>query len=142
MKVLIITVISILLISACSENACNCPGLYSNFKISTKTYSEKIDLDSVILTDYGPDYRMADWQDLLKIQSIHNWADEVGLQNDSSYHIKNNGERFWDNRSYFITRFDEHDKPSHFFAHDDIDSNFICLGSWYNHSLKILLVKK
>lgn len=116
---------------------------YINFLISNKQYSEKIDLDSAILVDYGSEWRMADWQDLLKIENIQEYCQEIGVQRGYHYYVKNNGERFWSStkRHYFISRFD-HEKPVSYLAHDQIDNNFLCLGSWYDVNFPILLVKK
>ncbi|TAL68545.1 MAG: hypothetical protein EPN82_09710 [Bacteroidetes bacterium] len=144
MKKLIILIAIILLFTACSDNSCDSnESDYSNFKISDKSYPETLDLDSVVITNYGSQYRMADWIDLLKIISIEDFANDVGIKKGSHYYVKNNGERFLDgsNRHFFISRFD-HNKPDSYLAHDQIDSNFLCLGSWYGDTLQILLVKK
>jgi hypothetical protein len=145
MKITTYIIALTLIISACSDDNCNCPtsyNNYSNFKITSKSYSEKNDLDSAVLTDYGEEYRMADWQDLLKIISIAEFSDEVGIKNGNHYYIKYNGERFYsDTRQYFISRYDGN-LPSGYLAHDQIDNNFLCLGSWYDENFPVLIVKK
>lgn len=117
----------------------------SDFKITSGRYSEKEDLDQMIRNEFGNQYRLADWNDILTFrENIEEWADSIGLAvggGKDALMISNDGYRIWLARQYSISRFN-HNKPEHVLAHDEIDNNFICLGSWYGLNRHILAVKK
>jgi hypothetical protein len=74
-------------------------------------------------------------------KNIEELADSLGLLEGEDLLISNDGYRIWLGRQYYIARFN-HIKPRHFLAHDAIDNNFICLGSWFGVSKHVLAVKK
>lgn len=115
-----------------------------DFKITAGKYNEKEDLYRVIQTEFGDDYRMADWNDILPFRAtIENWADRIGLPvgEENALFISNDGYRIWLGRQYYISRF-SHGKPGQFLAHDEIDDEFVCLGSWYDLARRVLCVKR
>jgi len=117
----------------------------SDFKITSGRYNEKQDLDRMIGKEFGEDYRLADWNDILTFsENIGQWADSIGLVNGGEKNalmISNCGYRIWLRRQYSISRFN-HNKPGHFLAHGSINDNFVCLGSWYGLNRHVLAVKK
>jgi len=117
----------------------------SDFKITSGKYSEKENLDQMIRKEFGEEYRLADWNDILTFSNnIEEWADSVGFVESGEKNallISNDGYRIWLGRQYFISRFN-HSKPEHFLEHNAIDNNFVCLGSWYGLNRHILAVKK
>ncbi|NQU32937.1 MAG: M23 family metallopeptidase [Bacteroidetes bacterium] len=117
----------------------------SDFKITSGRYNEKEDLDQIIRKEFCEDYRLADWNDISTLsKNIEEWADSVGFVEsgeENALLISNDGYRIWLGRQYFISRFN-HSKPEHFLEHNSIDSNFVCLGSWYGLNKHILAVKK
>ncbi len=144
-NLLVFLCVSIWLIFSCSENSCDCPGVdsFGNYKLSSKTYSEKIDLDSAVLADYGDEYRMVDWlYDIKQTNEISAFCESVGIQKGNHYFVKYAGERFFSStRHYFASRFDG-EIPCGYLAHDNIDVYYLCLGSWFDQNLQIILVKK
>jgi hypothetical protein len=77
-------------------------------------------------------------------ENIEHWADSIGLAEGGGKNalmISNCGYRIWLGRQYSISRFN-HKKPEHVLAHDAIDNNFVCLGSWYGLNRHILAVRK
>jgi murein DD-endopeptidase MepM/ murein hydrolase activator NlpD len=117
----------------------------SDFKITSGRYTEKDDLDQMIRNEFGDHYRLADWNDILTFsRNIEEWADSIGLVvggGKNALMISNDGYRIWLGRQYFISRFNQN-KPEHFLAHQEINDNFVCLGSWYGLDRNILAVKK
>lgn len=115
------------------------------FKITPVKYGETEDLEQLVVDEFGPDYRMADWGDIKALEGIvdlASWADEVGIAGDaSSLYVTNNGQHFYDNyRHYFIARH-EHSVPGGFLVHDHVDNHYFDLGSWYDIEMKILCKK-
>ncbi|MCG6912697.1 M23 family metallopeptidase [bacterium BMS3Abin03] len=116
----------------------------SDFKISSGKYNEKEDLDQMIKKEFGDNYRLADWIDILTFSSnIEEWADSLGLAEgeENSLLISNDGYRIWLGRQYYISRFN-YKKPKKFLAHDSINDDFVCLGSWFALNNHVLAVKK
>ena len=141
MKYYIYTFCLLFLISCSNNDNVNTLSGYDNFKILIGGFNENQNLDSIILFKLGTTYRIADFQDLKKIISIEDWASDLKLNPDSLYIVTYNGERFTKNRQYFIKVLN-HYVPDNFLLHDQLDSNFIGLGSWYNLDANILCVKK
>ena len=115
---------------------------YENWALTTNTYSETDDLEQAVLNEFGPNWRIADWNDLLTISNdIDNWANAIGMEViEDNYIVTRNGNHFWSgNRHFFITRFD-HNVPGYYLVHDDIDNGFLCLGSWYGLDMPILCI--
>lgn len=116
----------------------------SDFKITSGRYSEKDNLDQVINEEFGEDYRLADWKDILEFSSgIEEWANALGLNEgeENALIISNEGYRIWLGRQYYISRFN-HKKPQHFLPFGSIDNDFVCLGSWFGINKHVLAVKK
>jgi murein DD-endopeptidase MepM/ murein hydrolase activator NlpD len=116
----------------------------SEFRITSGKYNEKEDLDQMIIMEFGNQYRLADWNDILTFSvNIKEWADNVGLAEGegNSLLISNEGYRIWLGRQYYISRFN-HNKPDHFLAFGSIDDNFVCLGSWFGLKRHVLAVRK
>ncbi|OQY12527.1 MAG: hypothetical protein B6I31_03040 [Desulfobacteraceae bacterium 4572_19] len=114
--------------------------------VTTEAYPETANLDSIVIATFGPNYRVADWNDLVDYSlthSIEEWADSIGMQNgDGDYYITRDGNHFWNktNRHYYIARHD-HIVPPNFLVHAHIDNHFIDLGSWYNLMKRILCIR-
>jgi hypothetical protein len=116
----------------------------SDFKITSGKYNEREDLDQIIRNEYGDNYRLADWNDILTFsKNIEEWADSLGLVEgeENSLLISNDGYRIWLSRQYYISRFN-HAKPKGFLAHNSIDDDLICLGSWVGLNNHVLAVRK
>ena len=115
-----------------------------DFKITSGKYNEKEDLDQMIGKEFGNNYRLADWNDILTFSNnIEEWADSHGLVEgeENSLLVSNDGYRIWLCRQYYISRFN-HNKPEKYLAHDAIDDDFVCLGSWFGLNFHALAVKK
>ena len=117
----------------------------SDFKITSGRYTEKEDLDQMIRKEFGEDYRLADWNDILTFrENIEEWADSIGLAvggDMDALMISNDGYRIWHKRQFSVSRFN-HNKPGNYLAHDAIDDNLVCLGSWFGQNKYVLAVRK
>ena len=115
-----------------------------DFRVTSGKYNEKKDLDQMIQIEFGDQYRLADWNDIMTFRdNIEEWADSLGLTEgeENSWLISNDGYRIWLGRQYYISRFD-HKKPKNFLAHDSMDNNCVCLGSWFGLNKHALAVRK
>ena len=81
------------------------PSPESLFRVTAGKYSETADLGDVIKNEFGDNYRLADWNDILAYSDdIQSWAKSVGMEHGDSYLVSRNAERFWSGkRHYFIT---------------------------------------
>jgi len=116
----------------------------SDFKITSGKYNEKEDLDQKIRTEFGNQYRLADWNDITTFNTnIKEWADSIGFAEgeENSLLISNDGYRIWLSRQFYISRFN-HKKPNGYMAHGSINDDFICMGSWLDLSRHVLAVRK
>jgi murein DD-endopeptidase MepM/ murein hydrolase activator NlpD len=116
----------------------------SDFKITSGKYHEREDLDQMIKKEFGDHYRLADWNDILGFSNnIEEWADSVGLAegSENALMISNDGYRIWLRRQFYISRFN-HQKPKDFLAHDAIDNDLVCLGSWFGLNYHVLAVRE
>ena len=117
---------------------------FNDFKITSGKHNEKEDLDKVIQIEFGDDYRLADWNDILAFsRNIEEWADSLGLVEgeENSWLISNDGYRIWLGRQYYISRFN-HNKPRNHLAHASINEDLVCLGSWIGLNMHVLAVRK
>ncbi len=116
----------------------------SDFKITSEKYNEKEDLDQMIRKEFGDKYRLADWNEILKLSTnIEEWADSIGLLEgeENSLLISNDGYKIWLGRQYYISRFN-HNKQKNYLAHDSIEDDLVCLGSWFGLKKHVLAVRK
>lgn len=118
----------------------------SDFKVTEGMYSDTEDLDQAIRTEFGENYRIADWNDILAFsKDIVTWADSIGLGlgESNSLMVSNDGYRIWLSRQYYISRFNSiRPKSTQFLSHDAIGDDFICLGSWRGIKRPILAIRK
>jgi len=115
------------------------------FRFTGKKYSETDNLEQAVMDEFGNNYRIADFNDLITYaqnNDIEAWADKIGLKDEiKSLMVTYNGAHFWEgSRHYFLSRHD-HNPPGSYLVHADIDNHFIDLGSWYGLNMPILCKK-
>jgi len=121
----------------------------SQFKITSGYYSETDDLNQAVKSEFGNNYRVADWNevadDMVRTYdgNIEHWADRIGMKHNENYFVTWDGKGFWNggNRHYFITRFDSV-VDNNYLVHSSLFNNFITLGSWYDIKERILAIRK
>ncbi len=123
-----------------------------NFKLTSSTYPESADMNKACKDEFGPEWRLADWNDLKNFYNnggdLTALLDYLGmkyypdrLQGDSAW-VSVNGEEFYSSgRHYFIARHDHETSflcqygrwpgGACFLEHDQLDNHLISLGSWY-----------
>lgn len=132
------------------------------FKATKNAYWETGDVVNACQNEFGPNYRLADWNDIIWFKNSGGTLDaffiEIGMapynvanygnyyQSNSytkdSFLVSMNGQRFWNggNRHFFIQRHD-HIRPSDWAIHGTIDNNLIDLGSWYSIYFRVVCFK-
>jgi PKD repeat protein len=121
-------------------------GSAGNFGITSDVHEYNSNWDNIVSNEFGSAYRVADWTDLVSYYNsggdLLELFDQLGLtEYGVSASVYRNGEQFYSGtRSYFASRH-EHNKPSTYLAHENINNYLISLGSW-NGSYKIIVIKK
>lgn len=104
----------------------------SNFAVSSDTYSVYSDVETIIDSLFGEQYRLADWTDILAYHDQGNdmqaFADMIPSRTMLSYH----GDRFWTADRHYFINISNHNTPAGFLVHGQIDNHLIDLGSWWN----------
>lgn len=133
-----------------NKSSCEKSGLkFEDFGITNEVYPDITDRDKIISETFGDEYRVADWNDLVK---FHNTVDDITVLMDglgltewgSSACVNWNGDSNWSyntDRYFFCTRH-KYNKSSNYLAHQNIDNYSVSLGSWWFTGRKIIAVKK
>ncbi len=109
------------------------------FRASIGAYIEKdINIDEVVKYEFGPDFRLAEWNDIKQIRDIDKWIFSTKLIPGRKYFVKCNG-RFIQSgsRVYFFLFSPNGRVPSGFLVHDKYAGKLF-LGSWYGDYCHIL----
>jgi hypothetical protein len=110
---------------------------YKLFGREVGGYASKDDLPGIVTKALGSRASVADWDDIKKQYGqseagLKAFCDKLGLAPNSSAWVTSGGKRFWENeRHYFVYRAD-HKLPEDFMLHDQVQDNFLLLGSWYD----------
>jgi hypothetical protein len=120
------------------------PAPAPRFVVSQGTYTDRDDLGAAAIREFGPDARLADWEELRRHRAddIPALADELGLTlAGTDVLVQRAGQRYVDKeRHYFITRFDGK-KPDYYLAHDELGGMTLALGSWHSIKLRALVTR-
>lgn len=109
------------------------------FRASIGAYIESdINIEEVVKYEFGPDFRLAEWNDIKQIRDIDRWIFSTKLIPGRKYFVKNNG-RFIQSgsRVYFFLFSPNGRVPSGFLVHDKFAGKLF-LGSWYGDYCHIL----
>ncbi|HPF52425.1 MAG TPA: hypothetical protein PK335_12660 [Draconibacterium sp.] len=115
-----------------------------NYRITAQKYSTTINLEDAVSTEFGQDYRIADWNDLTQLtnpsQSI---LDMEITKYDLTLLLTNNGSHFYSDTRHYFMSYHNHQLPTtySYLSHNNIDNHLIDLGSWET-TAQILCVKK
>jgi len=102
--------------------------------------------DQAVQNEFGSDYKVADWNDLVSYYNKNGAAsftllmDGLGVKTTAAAVYWNGQKLYGGWRAYFI-EWHNHNKPGYFWAHDNIDNYLVSLGSWTG-ARPILVVKK
>jgi hypothetical protein len=111
---------------------------YEYFVTGTEYDPDTDNIPSLIEQEFGSNAELADWSTLVDLYSddksgLVSFLNGVGMSEDDNAYLKRGGNQYWDggDRHYFIKRHNG-DPGSNFLVHDDLHSNTLSLGSWYN----------
>jgi hypothetical protein len=124
----------------------NYPVVAGNYAITGRTYGINDNWSVAVENELGTNFRPLDWTEL---EDYHDKGgdllvlfDELDLEeyHSSAFVLRNGMQLYSTYRGYYASRH-EHNKPSNYLAHDNIDNYLISLGSWDSHR-KILAIRK
>ena len=116
-----------------------------SYALTTATFAETDDLEAGIKKEF-PDGTLGDFRDLETAESttgrLKAFLDEIGLKRTEEAHCHLSGSRiYYDNRSYLLCRWDGNVR-SGWLAHEGMNNDTLCLGSWYGLNLRALVAFK
>jgi len=109
---------------------------YKLFGREVGGYDSKADLPGIVAKALGPRASVADWDEIKKQHGtseadLKAFCEKLGLAPNSSAWVTLGGKPYWqEERRYFVYRAD-HRLPEDFMLHDQLQDNFLLLGSWY-----------
>jgi len=117
-----------------------------NFKATENLYEYSCDWDEEILKEFGSEYRVADWNDLLEFYDkggdLLSLFDHIGITEwNTNIMVTFNGVRTYSSTRYYYATRHEHNKPSAYLAHENIDNYLVSLGSWTG-TRKIMAIRE
>lgn len=121
-----------------------CPEIFYRYSFTSNKYHCSSDLLAKAKAEFGSTAVLADWKDIKETygNDIEAFCDDIGLQvgETNSAFVTRDGDNTYGetDRQYYVTRFNG-DKPGGYLAHDSIDNNYLCLGSWDDCTFKILV---
>lgn len=136
-------VLGLLVASACGAWAAE--ATYKLLGRETGGFAAKADLATVVNYKVGARASLADWEELKakfggNEAALKGLCEKMGLAPNSSAWVTRGGNQFWqEQRRYFIYRAD-HKPPPDFMAHDQLQNNFLILGSWYGTRCAVVKV--
>jgi hypothetical protein len=114
----------------------------ARFQLTSRTFSEKDDLNRAVERELGRDFAIADWEDLKAIPNIDAWISAMRLRNEQSFFVTRNGQFIYSGkRQYNVQYFASGHIPANYLVHDQIAGKLV-LGSWYDLNEPILAIRK
>ncbi|MBI5058237.1 carboxypeptidase regulatory-like domain-containing protein [candidate division KSB1 bacterium] len=120
--------------------------IVSPFRVTSGTHTETENLEQAVSNEFGSNYRIADWNDIVAYCASHSVDDFISsiswqLGEENSLIVTRDGQHFYGggNRHYYATRFDHIPNPW-YLIHANIDNNHITLGSWMGLHMPILCI--
>jgi hypothetical protein len=115
----------------------------TRFKLTQELYNCNDSMEIVVVTQFGPEAKVADWVTIKTLFSnnIDSFCNNIGLESYETFNsaawCNYNGQKWYGGwRHYFVDRHD-HIVPEGWLAHDHIDNHFLDLGSWCQDEMLI-----
>lgn len=104
-----------------------------NFVVTDGSYNSTDNFNQICKNIYGANFRQADWNDFLNYSGSNTELVEcLNLEQKRHSWVTKDGVGIWSgNRVYFLSYYN-HNVPSYYLVHADIDNDFFVLGSWYS----------
>ena len=118
---------------------------HGRFHVIRHELSEAQDHDAECRAQLGSGFRLADWNDIViyhqgggslsafttRLKMVPAGEQPEPGELGNGYRISRDGNAIWSGRRhYFVARHD-HNRPSHFLDHANLDNHHVSLGSWY-----------
>ena len=105
----------------------------NNFTYTTEGYSYDSDMHSIFASTFEGEYRLPDWNNLVKhYQGGGDMNQWTNLLDSSRKWISRNGNKFQSSNKHYLMRAHYGSAFGGWLVHDNIDSRLINLRSWYN----------
>jgi hypothetical protein len=115
------------------------------FALTVEKYHETDNLEFACGLEQGSGWRMADWQDILDYAEggggIEALSSALGLQEDTSYFVSLDGQRWYSGERHYLIELHKHNLPDGWLSHADIDDHYLDLGSWYGLESQVLCTR-
>ena len=114
----------------------------NNFAITTDKYSETVDLEQIVMDEFGSNYRIATWDDLINYYDDGGTAVDFEENLTGSAMITYNGSHWYrSTRHYFYSISHRPGQTPHsgYLSDANIDNHEFDLGSWYGLNQHILV---
>jgi uncharacterized repeat protein (TIGR02543 family) len=119
--------------------------LHDGFGVTGVVVSGNDDWDAAVQDAFGPDYRVADWGDLVAYHDAGGdllaLYDGLGLTDyRAGAFVTSAGDKTYSSTRYYFAERHEHNRPGSFLVHGHIDNYLVSLGSW-SSSKRVLSVR-
>ncbi|WP_216093244.1 hypothetical protein, partial [Candidatus Marithrix sp. Canyon 246] len=119
--------------------------IFKNFAITNNRYDVNTDFDAICKQTFGNNYLQADWEELKKYYndgfSMNDLVENLNLKEFNAAYLKRSGKTNYSSRRKYFVSYHNHNKPSNYLAHENINNYFLSLGSWWG-SQHIMCSKK
>jgi hypothetical protein len=111
--------------------------IFRKFAITNNRYDVNTDFDAICKQTFGNNYLQADWEEFKKYYndgfSMNDLVENLNMKEYRTAYLKRNRKTSYSSRrKYFIT-YHNHNKPSNYLAHENINNYFLSLGSWWGN---------
>ena len=103
----------------------------------TGGYASKDDLPAIVNKALGPRATIADWDEIKaryggSEAGLKAFCEKAGLAPNGSAWVTQGGKRFWQSQRQYLLHRADHKMPEDFMLHDQMQNNFLLLGSWFD----------
>ncbi len=123
----------------------NVPVSIDEFRVTVSDYTPNDNLHSVVENNFGSDYRLADWNDVLRFKDvIVEWISALNLREGERYYVSLNNElviKGFPAAQYYFTRGLDPSTPDQEKL-DSIQGQFLILYASAHREAKVLAVKR
>lgn len=115
------------------------------FRVTIDTYTPNDNLHSVVENEFGPAYRLADWNDVLRFRDvIVDWISALNLRQGERYYVSWNGKLALEGfppAQYYFTRGLDPSNPDQEIL-DSIQGQFLILYASTHREARVLAVRR
>ncbi len=129
-SMLILLLISLILSISAPNKSAQGGEQYAGFAVSSASAPYLSNYSQYCVNEFGANWRQADWLELEEYYNNGGNLEELVSVTGLTGWVMRDGDTSYDStRDYFVA-YHNHNPPSNFLVHDDIDNYYISLGSW------------